>query len=203
MNFWLKQTKVFAVFALFFAAYSSLWSQDSIYQLRAGTKIRLRMDAEINSKISSVNDTFTTKLVRPVTVRETIVLPVGTTVEGRITSVKRAASGGRGGAIEVSFEMLRFTDGARREIEGVLVNELKSRTSGTTTFLSIAGGTALGAIFGAVSKTDNGVLIGAGLGAGAGTGAALLQKGKNVRIKTDEEFEIELKKDVILPVRDY
>ena len=45
--------------------------------------------------------------------------------------------------------------------------------------------------------------LAAGIGAGAGTGAALLRKGKNVRIKSDEEFEIRLEKEVVLPVLDY
>jgi hypothetical protein len=69
--------------------------------------------------------------------------------------------------------------------------------------LSVVGGTALGALFGAVTKTPNGALIGAGIGAGAGTTVALLKKGKDVRVKRSQEFEIELKKEVMLPVQDY
>jgi len=61
----------------------------------------------------------------------------------------------------------------------------------------------LGALLGAASKAENGALLGAGIGAGAGTGVALLKKGKNVRIKTDEKFEIQLTKQVTLPVKDY
>ena len=203
MNFRRQTTKVFAFLFLFFASFLAARSQDSIYRLEAGTKIRVSMDNEINSEVAGVNDTFTTKIAEPVRVRETIVLPVGTVIEGRVTKVERAASGGKGGILSVRFETLRFENGEKREIEGVLVNELKAASSQKTSILAVIGGTAIGALLGAVSKAENGALIGAGIGAGAGTGVALVRKGKNVRIKTNEKFEIELKKQVTLPVQDY
>ncbi|HVE56260.1 MAG TPA: hypothetical protein VNB22_05480 [Pyrinomonadaceae bacterium] len=203
MNIRRRTTKIFAFLFLFFASYLAVESQDSIYQLEAGTKIRLSMDNEINSEVAGVNDTFTTRVTEPVKVRETIVLPVGIVIEGRVTKVERAASGGKGGSLSVRFETIRFENGEKREIEGVLVNELKAASTQKTSILAVIGGTAIGALLGAVSKADNGALIGAGIGAGAGTGVALVRKGKNVRIKTNEKFEIELKKQVTLPVQDY
>ncbi len=135
--------------------------------------------------------------------RETIVLPTGTIIEGRVTKVERPATGGQSGKMEVVFETLLFADGIKRSIEGDLVVQLKAESIQKSNILTIFGGAAVGAIFGAVSKTENGALIGSGIGAGAGTGIAILRKGRNVRIKSDEEFEIELKKSVTLPVRDY
>jgi hypothetical protein len=197
-------TKIFAFFSLLFASFISANAQtDSIYEIQAGTKIRVRMDNEINSEVSGVNDTFTTTIAEPVKVRETVVLPIGTIIEGRITEVKRASAGGKGGSLTVLFETMRLAGGDKRDIAGVLVNELKAESSQTANILAIIGGTAIGGIFGAVSKTDNGALIGAGIGAGAGTGVALLRKGKDVSIKADEEFEIKLVKKVILPAQDY
>lgn len=202
MNFWQTKTKVFALIILIFAGFSSNHAQNSIYQLQPGTKIALRMDNEINSKVSSVNDTFTATIVKPVLAREAAVLLPGTVIEGRITKIERAAAG-QSGRMELKFESLRFADGNKREIDGVLVNELKTGSNAKSNAITIIGTTALGAVFGAFSKTGSGAAIGAGIGAGAGTGIALLRKGKEARIKSDEEFEIELKKEVILPVRDY
>ncbi len=205
MNIRLITTKVFAFFSLLFTISISANAQTdfSIYQLQTGTKIRVRMDNEINSKVSSENDTFTVKISEPLKVRESVVLPIGTIIEGRITKVKRAALGGKSGSLEVSFETLRSPDGAKQKIEGVLVNRLNAESSLTANALTIIGGTALGAIVGAASKSQSGALIGAGVGAGAGTSIAFLRKGKDVKIKTDEEFEIELTKNVTLPVQDY
>ena len=205
MNIWLITTKVFAFFSLLFVITISTNAQtdSSIYQLQVGTRIRVRMDNEINSKVSSENDTFTAKISEPLKVRESVVLPIGTIIEGRVTKVSRAALGGKSGILEVSFESLRSLDGVKQKIEGALVNPLTAESSSTPTALTIVGTTALGGIIGAVSKAENGALTGAGIGAGAGTGIALFRKGKDVKIKTDEEFEIELTKDVTLPVEDY
>ena len=205
MNFWLNKTKVFALTFLFFAfANVSLYrAQNSIYQLPPGTKIVLRMDNEINSKASSVDDTFTATIAKPLIVREVVVLPVGTVFEGRITKIERAATGGQNGKMEVKLESLRFADGNQRAIDGELVNQLKAESTNKSGIITVIGTTAVGALFGAVSKAENGALIGAGIGIGAGTGIALLRKGKEVAIKSDEIFEIELKREVVLPVLDY
>ena len=203
MNIRRKTTNIFAFLFLLFANFSVLNAQDSIYKLEAGTKIRIQMDTEINSEISGANDTFTTKLSEPLKVRETIVLPIGTVIEGRIIKAERAASGGKGGSLSLKFETIRFENGEKRTIEGVLVNELKAASSQKANVLTVIGGTALGALLGAVSGTSSGALIGAGIGAGTGTGVAFIRKGKNVRIKTNEKFEIELTKAVTLPVLDY
>ena len=162
------------------------------------------MDNEINSKVSSKDDTFTATVFEPVRISETVVLPVGTILEGRIIKVKRASAGNKNGEMEVRFETMRFTRGDQREIEGVLVNPLKAESSSpVASVLTVVGGTALGALLGAVSKTDNGALIGAGIGAGAGGMIAYLKKGRDVKIKADEKFEIEITKNVILPVEDF
>jgi hypothetical protein len=206
MNFWRKKTKVFALIFLFFVSFSAISkikAQNSIYQLPPGTKIRLRMETEINSKVSSVNDTFITRVTQPVVVRNAVVLPAGTIVEGRVTKVEPAEAGGQGGTLELNFENLRFTDGVKRNIKGRLVNPLKAESARKTNILMVIGGTSIGAIFGAFSGKQSGALIGAGVGAGIGTGAVFLRKGKELRIKTDEEFEIELEKDVTMPVLDY
>ena len=205
MNLRFMKTKVFAFIFTLFASFVSVNAQSdsSIYQLKAGTTIRVQMDNEINSRVASVNDTFTATLAAPLLAQETVLLPIGTVIEGRVTKVRRAAYGGKSGSLEVSFQTLRLANGAKREIEGVLINELKIESSLTVNVLTIIGGTALGGIIGAVSKVENGALIGAGAGAGAGTGHAFLRKGKDVRIKADEEFEIKLTKNVNLPVQDF
>jgi hypothetical protein len=203
MNFRRQSTEIFAFLFLFFGSFLTLNAQDSIYRLEAGTRIRVQMDAEVSSEVASVNDTFTTVIAEPLRVRETIVLPVGTVIEGRVTQVAPAAIGGKSGRLSVRFETIRFETGERRTIEGVLVNELKAASTAKTSVLAVIGGTAIGALIGAVSKSGSGALIGAGIGAGAGTGVALARKGKDVRIKTAEKFDIELTKQVTLPVLDY
>ena len=204
MNFKTVSARLVTASLLIFANSIILSAQpDSIYRLPSGTRIRLKMDVELSSKAASVNDTFTTVVAKPVTVRDTTVLPAGTVIEGRVTNVTRAGSGGQNGKLGVVFESLRMVDLPSRNILGELVSKLDGRSSSMTNALGIIGGTVIGAVLGAASKVSNGALIGAGIGAGAGTGIALLRKGKDVRIGKNEEFEIELKRDLVLPVMDY
>lgn len=208
MNFFFKTTKVFAYFFLFFANIVSGNAQTemsrSVYDIEPGTKILVRMDNEINSKSSSADDTFTATLAEPLLIREVFVLPTGTVIEGKITTVKRASVGGVNGKMTVSFETLRMPNGVKRQISGVLVKQLEAdESSPKFKAFSILGGGAVGGIIGALSKTSNGALIGAGIGAGAGTGVALLRKGRDVRLRADENFEIQLTKSVNLPAQDY
>ena len=193
----------FAALAVLIFANSTLLSgqPDSIFRLQAGAKIHLKLDAEINSRVSSVNDTFIALVAKPVMVRETVVIPVDTIVEGRVTRISRAAAGGQNGKIDLIFETLRMGNATRR-IEGTMVKPPNPESSGAFNLLTILGGVAAGALVGAANST-NGALIGAGVGAGVGTGAVLLRKGKDLRIRKGNEFEIELKKEVVLPVLDY
>jgi hypothetical protein len=205
MNFWSLTTKIFAFFLLFFVNFVPAHAQTetSIYQLQRGTKIRVKMDNGINSKISSEKDTFTTLIVEPITNKQVILLPLGTIIVGNITEVKRASLNGKQGKLIVSFNMLQLPNGEKRKIEGVLNNELAAESTKKVNILAIIGGTALGSILGAASKANNGALVGAGIGLGAGAGIAFLKKGKEVGIKSNEEFEIRLIKDVTLPIEDY
>lgn len=200
MNFIAQKAKVFAILSLIFAISESVDAQgDSIYRMPAGTKIRLRMDAGISSKISSVNDTFTTTVAKPILVDDVVVLPYGTVIEGRVTTVLSADFGNKNGTMDLQFETIRFNATATRRIEGVLVTELKPPSRSASSILSIVGGTAAGALLGAMTGNRKGAVAGAGIGAGAGTAVAFLKKGRDVAIKTDEEFEIELKREVTLP----
>lgn len=191
----------FAALAVLLFVNSTLAQTDSIYRLPAGTKISLKLDAELSSKVSSVNDTFLAYVAKPVLNRETVVIPTDTVIEGRVTNVSRAAGGGRTGRLDVVFESIKF-EAATRRIDAVLTSPIRPEPAGPFRVLSVLGGAAAGALVGAASSTT-GALIGAGVGAGAGAAIGFLRKGKDVRIKKGEEFEIELRKEVVLPVLDY
>lgn len=205
MNIYLKLTKIFTALSIILV-FSIIVSnaQSSIYTLPVGTKIRVKMDNEINSKVSSVNDTFTAIVSNAVIIKGVELVPVGSVVEGKITSVKAASAGKADGNLEVKFESLRFPNDEKRQIDAGLVNRnLIGNKSSAFTAISIFGGTAIGAIFGGVVGKGTGAAIGAGVGAGVGTATAFLRKGKEAQIKANQEFEIVLHKEVTVPVKDF
>ena len=176
----------------------------NLSELKSGTKIKVRMENEINSESASFDDTFIVKVSSPVRIQNVVVLASDTVIEGRVLRAEKAGIGGKNGVLEVVFETLMFENGSTRNIEAVPVEEILPKKSGSMTkILTVIGATALGGIIGLASQRDNGTLIGAGIGAGAGTGTALMIKGKDVRIETNQEFEIELIKSVTLPAKGY
>lgn len=205
MKIYQRLTKIFTALWIFFSlGLVFINAQPTSYTLSAGTKIRVKMDNEINSKVSNVDDTFTATVSSPVIVNEIEMIPVGSVVEGRIINVKAASLGKNNGILEVRFETLRFPDEAKRSIEASLVNQnLIENKSSSLTAISIFGGTAAGAIIGAVTGKGKGAAVGAGVGAGIGSATAFLRKGKEARIKANEEFEIILNKEVTVPVKDF
>lgn len=187
---------------LIFASSFTTWAQpDSIYRLKAGTRLRLVLDAELSSAVATRDDTFLATVVRPLSVSETVVVPAGSIVEGRVTAASSSGAAGRGGRLEVVFESLRIGP-ATRSIDASLVKPLDRRSSSLFKLLSIVGGTAAGALLGG-TRDGRGALIGAGVGGGVGTGVALGRKGKNVRIRKGDEFEIVLNREVTVPVLAY
>ncbi len=207
MNSLRLKTNVFAFFILIFFNLNFVYSQaennSSIYELPAGTIFKVQMDNGISSKSSSVKDTFTVTVIEPVKVREAVVVPIGTTIQGIVVKTKPASIGNKNGLLSVSFDSIRFATGESRDIKGELASDVNVRSSHGKSALILVGGIAVGGILGSISNADNGALIGMGIGAGAGAGIGFLRKGKEIVIPTDEKFAVKLMEAVTLPVRDF
>ena len=197
-------TKVFAVSTLIFLSFASLSAQPgrSIYELPTGTRIKVRMDTEINSKVNSVNDTFIVRVIEPVVNRGVEMIPKGTIIDGRISKVGRAAWGGTDGELDVQFVRLRLSRDQAIELEAKLVKPVKAPSRTLFKAVTIGGLTAVGAWFGSSKGGGNGALMGAAIGGGTGSVVAFGRKGSDVKIKTNEEFEIELTKEAVLPAEE-
>jgi hypothetical protein len=191
-----------ASLVLIFGSQTSVTAQTgSIYRLPAGTRIRLRLDAELSTLSASVDDTFLAFVASPVLVREAVMLPEGTVVEGRVIGVRHPGAGGRSGRLDLAFETLRLS-GETRRIDGSIVKP-PSESHASLSAVSVGAGTAAGAVVGGLTRSGTGAVIGAAAGAGIGIIASLFRKGPEGRIRRDEVFEIELRSPVTLPVTDY
>src|SRR5215207_9226897 len=91
------------------------------FTVPADTVIRVRMDTELNSKTARVGDRFSTTVTEPVYGGGSgvDVLPVGSKVWGRVSSVKRAQRR-TPGSITVSFNQVELPSGVRHAINGSL-----------------------------------------------------------------------------------
>lgn len=183
-----------------------------LYTVNSGQKMRVRLNDTLSSKTARVGTTFTANVTEPVySDTGVLVIPSGSTVTGRVTSVVAAQKGGKPGSIDVTFFNLRTPNGARRAINGSLTelytDDAKSDSEGTASgdkmnnrkLIFIGGGGAGGAVLGAAVGGGKGALIGGLLGAGAGFLGDRLTKGEEAEVRSGTEFGVYLNQSVSLP----
>jgi hypothetical protein len=181
------------------------------FTVPADTVVRVRMDTELNSRTARVGDRFSTSVTEPVYGQSGIeVIPVGSKVWGRVTTVTRA---GRRtpGKITVAFNSVELPSNARYTVNGSLsslqADDVNADNEGTVAGKSnrkrdavfIGGGAATGAIIGAIAGGGKGAAIGAILGGGLGTGARVYENEKDAEVKSGTEFGVILNRSVSLP----
>lgn len=181
------------------------------YTVAANQIIRVRMEDTITSGTARVGDRFRTTVVDPVYAGGIEVIPAGSTITGRVTSVKRAARRSKAGTLGVEFVSLQLPNGTARTINGSLTDvsgqnnnydeegQVTGRSSAKRNVVFIGGGAATGALIGAIAGGGKGAGVGAGVGAGLGVAGALFAKGKEAEVKPGTEFGVVLNQSVSLP----
>jgi len=182
-----------------------------LLNVETGTVIRARMNQTITSKTAVVGSTFRATVTEPVySTTGAVVIPVGSTVLGRVDSVMPAQKGGKPGQIDASFTQVRLPNGYRRAINGSLT-DLSGNTSsdneGSATgkkmnnrkLIFIGGGGAGGAILGAAIGGGKGALIGGLLGAGGGFLGEKYTKGSEAEVRSGTEFGVYLNRPILMP----
>lgn len=182
-----------------------------LYTVSSGTAIRARMNTTLSSKTAQVGNAFTATVTEPVySTNGVVVVPVGSTVTGRVDTVRPAANGGKPGEIGVSFTSVRLPNGRRHAINGSLTDlegSTKSDNESTATgktmnnrkLIFIGGGGAGGAVLGAAIGGGKGALIGGLLGAGGGFLGDRYTKGKDAEVRSGTEFGVYLNQAFSMP----
>jgi hypothetical protein len=180
------------------------------YTLGADQSIRVRMDNELNSKTARIGDRFSTTTIEPVYASGVEVIPAGSKVWGRVTTVKRAERRSPG-TISVSFNTVELPNGVRHAINGSLTslqaddvnadNEstVEGRSNQKRDAIFIGGGAATGAIIGAIAGGGKGAGIGALIGGALGTGGRVYEKEQQAVVKSGTEFGVSLNRSMSLP----
>ncbi|HEX5708224.1 MAG TPA: hypothetical protein VFX96_13055 [Pyrinomonadaceae bacterium] len=184
----------------------------TFYTVPADTVIRVRMNEEMSSKTARVGDRFSTNVTEPVYGGSSgvEVIPVGSRVFGRVTSVTRAGRRSPGN-IAVSFNQVQLPNGVRYAINGSLASlqadDVNSDNEGTVSGRSnrrrdavfIGGGAAAGALIGAIAGGGRGAGIGAIIGGGLGTAGRVFEREREAEVKSGTEFGVILNRSVSLP----
>jgi hypothetical protein len=181
------------------------------YNVNAGETIRVRMNQTISSESARVGDQFSTTVVDPVYAGGIEVIPAGSVVMGRVSTVERAARKSKAGTIGVHFIAVRLPTGITRSLNADLTDasnndakydnegEVEGRSATKRNVVFIGGGAATGALIGAIAGGGKGAGIGAGIGAGLGVAGALFSKGHEAVVKSGTEFGVILNQTLSLP----
>ena len=181
------------------------------YTVSANQTIRVRMEDTISSGNARIGDRFRTTVVDPVYSGGREVIPAGSTITGRVTSVKRAERKSKAGTLGVDFISLQLPNGTARAISGSLTDvtgqnsnydeegRVSGRSSTKRNVVFIGGGAATGALIGAIAGGGKGAGIGAIVGGGLGAAGAVFSKGKEAEVKPGTEFGVILNRSISLP----
>jgi type IV secretion system protein VirB10 len=178
----------------------------------AGTKVPIALRNAISTKSSHEGDPVYAQTTFPVVIDEHIVIPAGTYMQGRISSIKPA--GRIKGRAEVlmhfttliypsgytvvlpgSLEDAPAVDKARvKDKEGTIKADSDKGQKAATVAVPAAEG---GAIAGGLATGSRvGALAGAGIGAAAGVVGAMLTHGNEVKLMPGTTLEVVLQRDV-------
>jgi hypothetical protein len=139
----------------------------------AGTEFVVRLDDRVSSETARREDRVGGTVVEPVRVDGRIVIPRGANVLGTVREVVRAERPSKAGRVDLSFDTLVTSDGARVRIPARVTSIGESGVDKKKAGL----GAVVGGILGAVVDGGKGAIIGAALGGG---GTIVASKGDDV-----------------------
>jgi len=159
-------------------------------ELPSGTQIVVRMIDDVDSERDGVGKTFRASIDEPVVVNGQVMIPRGADVVAKLVDDKQ--SGKFEGRTVLTLDLMQVqVNGRMVDINTEEVSQ-SSGSRGSKTAKVVGGGTALGAIIGALAGGGRGAAIGAVSGAAVGGGVQVLTKGQRVRIPSETRLTFTL-----------
>jgi hypothetical protein len=178
----------------------------------SGTKVPLALKQSVSTKNAREGDAVYAVTTFPVLINERIVIPAGTYVQGRISSVKRGGRVKGRAEVLMHFSTLIYPSGYTVVLPGAVENvpgaektsmkddegtiRQDSQTGEKAKTVATAAGT--GAVIGGLNNGVKGGLIGAGIGGGIGTAIGMLSRGNDVRMDAGTTLEMVIQREVPL-----
>ena len=159
-----------------------------------GTRLRVRLDQDLGSKISMPGDTFGATLIDPVVVDNTVVLPQGARAEGTVIEARPLGRFKGGAMLAIRLERVRTGWGVY-PVSTTTVERAEAG-KGRRTAEFIGGGGGLGALIGGLAGGGEGALIGALAGAGAGTAGTAFTGNRQIVLPAETVLTFRLERSI-------
>jgi hypothetical protein len=176
----------------------------------AGTALMVKLETTLATFSNKAGDPFRGRLTQDVVLNGKTVIPVGATVEGRVTKVAEPRRISGKPTIGILPEALILPTGERLFLDATLVDtnagsdtdvnnegEFKGSGHDRRDQLETGGGTAGGMLIGGLVGGPVGVVVGGAIGAGS-TGAHWLSKHRSATLPAGTTLTIELNRPLVM-----
>lgn len=183
------------------------WAQTS---LPTGTALKMKLETTLATFSNQAGDPFQARVTEPVVVDGKTVIPVGTTVQGRVTKTSEPRRIAGKPTIVLFPETLVLPNGDRFMLNATLVDTNRRRGTDVTTegqfkgaghdgkdLTEIGMGTGGGMLIGGLAGGGKGLLIGGAIGAGA-TITHWLSKHRSTTLPAGTELVMELSRPMAM-----
>jgi hypothetical protein len=195
------------VVGIFVVVTSAAWAQTS---LPTGTALKMKLETTLASLSNHAGDPFQARITEPVVVDGKTVIPIGTTVQGRVTKTSQPRRVAGKPTIALFPEALVMPNGDRIVLNATLVDTSMRRGTDVNNegqfkgaghdgkdITEIGMGTGGGMLIGGLAGGGEGVLIGGAIGAGA-TVTHWLSKHRSATLPAGTELVMELNRPMVM-----
>jgi hypothetical protein len=199
--------KKLAVIATLILFASAALAQTS---LPTGTALKMKLETTLATFSNQAGDPFQARVTQPVVVDGKTVIPVGTTVQGRVTKTSEPRRIAGKPTIAIFPETLVLPNGDRFMLNATLVDTSAHRGTDVNSegqfkgaghdgkdLTEIGMGTGGGMLIGGLAGGGKGLLIGGAIGAGA-TVTHWLSKHRSATLEAGTELVMELNRPMVM-----
>jgi len=178
--------------------------------LPTGTALKMKLETTLTTFSSKAGDPFQARVTEPVVVAGKTVIPIGATVEGRVTKTSEPRRIAGKPTIAIFPEHLVLPNGERFMLNATLVDTNARRGTDVNTegqfkgdghdgrdLTEIGMGTGGGMLIGGLAGGGKGLLIGGVIGAGA-TVTHWLSKHRSATLPAGTELVMELSRPMVM-----
>jgi hypothetical protein len=162
--------------------------------LPAGSRIRVRLDQDLGSKISTPGQSFTATVAEDVIVNGQTVIAKDSRADGTVIDAKPLGHIKGGAYLSIRIDRVH-TNWGSYPVETSSIDRAE-KGKGKRTALMAGGGGAFGAIVGGLAGGGKGALIGAAAGGGAGTAGSAFTGNKQIVLPAETLLTFHLEHSV-------
>jgi hypothetical protein len=203
-----KRALLFAVAVLL----SVSMAKAETFTIPAGTTLHCRLTQTISTKLSFQGDAFTATVTEPYMVNGQEIIPVGSTIKGRIAELIRPGRIRGVGEMRLTAEEIEFPDGRTTQMnavllttygaEGVKVDSEEGLVKGPNSRfkdlkevgLGMGGGGFVGTLLGGF----HGAVIGGAIAGGAALADTLRKRGTDLTLPTGTQLNYQLTRPLLV-----